>query len=520
MSDFVHLHVHSHYSLLNGLTKVKALVKAAKKMGFKALALTDYGSMYGAIEFYQACLDNEIKPIVGFEAYIAPRGMMDKDPELDKQLYRLILLAENFEGYQNLMKLSSEGHLDGFFNGKPRIDKELLRKRAQGIIALSGPIEGEIPQLIKKGDISRAQKVIEEYSTIFGKNNFFLELQDHPGIEGQVQVNTNLIQLSKETGVGLVVTRDVHYLHTEDAEAQDILRCIAEGWKVDYTNREDYRQVDRSFNSSADITSRFRHVPEAIENTVKIAERIDLQIPLNVWHFAPIEVPQGKTYDEHLRDEAYRCVGNFYNPVTEEITKRIEYELDVIKTKGYSPYFLCVADYVGYAKKVGIVESTRGSAAGSLVSYVLGITTVDPMRFKLPFERFLNPFRPSAPDIDTDFADDRREEMIEYVTKKYGADRVAQIITFGTMAARASVRDVGRALGYSYSFCDQVSKLIPQGAQGFPMTIERALKEEPDLKKIYDANPQVKRLLDLAQKVEGCARHTSIHAAGVVISPT
>ncbi len=520
MSDFVHLHVHSHYSLLNGLTKVKALVKAAKKMGFKALALTDYGSMYGAIEFYQACLDNEIKPIVGFEAYIAPRGMLDKDPELDKQLYRLILLAENFEGYQNLMKLSSEGHLDGFFKGKPRIDKELLRKRAQGIIALSGPIEGEIPQLIKKGDISRAQKVIEEYSTIFGKNNFFLELQDHPGIEGQVQVNTNLIQLSKETGVGLVVTRDVHYLHTEDAEAQDILRCIAEGWKVDYTNREDYRQVDRSFNSSADITSRFRHVPEAIENTVKIAERIDLQIPLNVWHFAPIEVPQGKTYDEHLRDEAYRCVGNFYNPVTEEITKRIEYELDVIKTKGYSPYFLCVADYVGYAKKVGIVESTRGSAAGSLVSYVLGITTVDPMRFKLPFERFLNPFRPSAPDIDTDFADDRREEMIEYVTKKYGADRVAQIITFGTMAARASVRDVGRALGYSYSFCDQVSKLIPQGAQGFPMTIERALKEEPDLKKIYDANPQVKRLLDLAQKVEGCARHTSIHAAGVVISPT
>ncbi len=520
MSDFVHLHVHSHYSLLNGLAKPKAIVKAAKKMGFKAIALTDYGSMYGAIEFYQACLDNEIKPIIGFEAYIAPRGMMEKDPELDKQLYRLILLAENFEGYQNLMKLSSEGHLNGFFNGKPRIDKELLQKRAKGIIALSGPIEGEIPQLIKKGDISGAQKVIEEYCSIFGKENFFLELQDHPGIEGQLLVNTNLIQLSKDTDVGLVVTRDVHYLHTEDAEAQDILRCIAEGWKVEYTDREDYRQIDRSLNTASDIISRFRHVPEAIENTVKIAERIDIQIPLNVWHFAPIEVPLGKTYDDHLRDEAYRCVGNFYNPVTEEITKRIEYELDVIKTKGYSPYFLCVADYVGYAKKVGIVESTRGSAAGSLVSYVLGITTVDPMRFKLPFERFLNPFRPSAPDIDTDFADDRREEMIEYVTKKYGADRVAQIITFGTMAARASVRDVGRALGYSYSFCDQVSKLIPQGAQGFPMTIERALKEEPDLKKIYDTNPQVKRLLDLARKVEGCARHTSIHAAGVVISPT
>ncbi len=520
MSDFVHLHVHSHYSLLNGLAKPKALVKAAKKMGFKAFALTDYGSMYGAIEFYQACLDNEIKPIIGFEAYIAPRGMSDKDPELDKQLYRLILLAENFEGYQNLMKLSSEGHLNGFFNGKPRIDKELLRKRAQGIIALSGPIEGEIPQLIKKGDIAGAQKVIAEYSDIFGKDNFFLELQDHPGIEGQLLVNTNLIQLSKDTGVGLVVTRDVHYLNPEDAEAQDILRCIAEGWKVEYTNREDYRQVDRSLNFASDIISRFRHVPEAIENTLKVAERINIQIPLNVWHFAPIEVPDGKTPDEFLREEAYRYVGNFYNPVTEEINTRIEYELDIIKTKGYSRYFLCVADFVRYAKEKGIVESTRGSAAGSLVSYILGITTVDPIRFKLPFERFLNPFRPSAPDIDTDFADDRREEMIEYVTKKYGADRVAQIITFGTMAARASVRDVGRALGYSYSFCDQVAKLIPQGAQGFPMTIERALKEEPDLKKIYDTNPLVKRLLDLARKVEGCARHTSIHAAGVVISPT
>ena len=520
MSNFVHLHVHSHYSLLNGLAKPKALVKAAKKQGFSALALTDYGSMYGAIEFYQACLENEIKPIIGFEAYIAPRKLTDKDPEQDKELYRLILLAENFEGYQNLMRMSSIGHLDGFFNGKPRIDKDLLRKMGSGVIALSGPIQGEIPQLILKDKMDDVRRVIAEYVDIFGANNFFLELQDHPGIQGQLQVNTALIGLAKECNVGLVVTRDVHYLNPDDAEAQDILRCISEGWKVEYTNREDYRQVDRSLNLGGDIISRFRHVPEAIENTLKIAERVNIQIPLNVWHFAPIEVPAGKTYDEHLRDEAYRCVGNFYNPITDEITQRIEYELDIIKTKGYSPYFLCVADYVGYAKKVGIVESTRGSAAGSLVSYVLGITTVDPMRFKLPFERFLNPFRPSAPDIDTDFADDRREEMIEYVTKKYGADRVAQIITFGTMAARASVRDVGRALGLSYSFCDQVAKLIPQGAQGFPMTIDRALKEEPDLKKIYDTNPEVKRLLDLAQKVEGCARHTSIHAAGVVISPT
>jgi len=520
MSSFVHLHVHSHYSLLNGLTKVKTLVKEAKKRGFHALALTDYGSMYGAIEFYQACLDHEIKPIIGFEAYIAPRGMSDKDLEHDKSLYHLILLAENFEGYQNLMRLSSIGHLEGFFNGKPRIDKTVLKKYASGIIALSGPIQGEIPQLIVLGQVDRAREVIREYEEIFGTHNFFLELQDHPAIEGQLMVNTTLIELSREMNVPLVVTRDVHYLNTDDAEAQDTLRCISEGWKVDQPNREDYRHVDRSLNTADDIISRFRHVPDAIENTVKIADRVDVNIPLNEWHFAPIEIPKGKTSDEHLRDETYRYVGDFYDSITDEITDRIEYELDIIKTKGYSPYFLCVADYVRYAKSKGIVESTRGSAAGSLVSYVLGITTVDPIRFKLPFERFLNPFRPSAPDIDTDFADDRREEMIEYVTEKYGADRVAQIITFGTMAARASVRDVGRALGLSYSFCDQVAKLIPQGAQGFPMTIERALKEEPDLKKLYDVNPDVKRLLDLAQKVEGCARHTSIHAAGVVISPT
>ncbi len=323
MSNFVHLHVHSHYSLLNGLAKPKALVKAAKKQGFSALALTDYGSMYGAIEFYQACLENEIKPIIGFEAYIAPRKLTDKDPEQDKELYRLILLAENFEGYQNLMRMSSIGHLDGFFNGKPRIDKDLLRKMGSGVIALSGPIQGEIPQLILKDKMDDVRRVIAEYVDIFGANNFFLELQDHPGIQGQLQVNTALIGLAKECNVGLVVTRDVHYLNPDDAEAQDILRCISEGWKVEYTNREDYRQVDRSLNLGGDIISRFRHVPEAIENTLKIAERVNIQIPLNVWHFAPIEVPAGKTYDEHLRDEAYRCVGNFYNPVTDEIIQRL-----------------------------------------------------------------------------------------------------------------------------------------------------------------------------------------------------
>ncbi|HBB38443.1 MAG: polymerase III, alpha subunit protein [Candidatus Magasanikbacteria bacterium GW2011_GWD2_43_18] len=518
--NFTHLHVHSHYSLLDGLVKIKPLVKTAKERGFSALALTDNGSMYGAIEFYKVCQAEGIKPIIGFKAYIAPRKLTDKDLEKDKEWYTLILLAENFDGYRNLMKLSSIGHLDGFFNGKPRLDKETLKTYADGIIALSGDIQGEVQQLLKANKIEDAKKTAKEYEEIFGKNDFYLELQDHPAIEGQIDVNTKLIALSEATGIPKVVTRDVHYLHQDDAEAQDVLRCISGGLRVDMGNREDFRHVDRSLNTAEDIMSRFRHVPDAIENTVKIAERVNIEIELDQWHFAPVDLPPNKTSDETLRDEAFACAPHFYPEMGDEITDRIEYELEIIKEKGYSPYFICVADYVRYAKDNGIVESTRGSAAGSLVSYVLGITTVDPIRFKLPFERFLNPFRPSPPDVDTDFADDRRDDMIAYVTKKYGADKVAQIITFGTMAARAAVRDVGRALGLSYSFCDQVAKLIPQGAQGFPMTIERALKEEPDLKKLFDSNDDVHRLLTLAQKVEGCARHTSIHAAGVVISPT
>lgn len=518
--NYVPLHVHSHYSLLNGLTKVKPLVKAAKARGFKALALTDCAAMYGAIEFYRACTDNEIKPIIGAEHYVMHGEIGTDEWQKGEQKFNLVLLPTNFEVYQNLMRLTSVSQVEGLTDNGPRIDKATLKKYGKGMIALSGNIEGEIPQLLLSNKYDEAKQVALEYNEIFGQENFYLELGDHPAMEGQMQVNTRLIELSKETGIPLVVTRDVHYLEPNEADAQDVLRCISNGWKVDYTDREDYRHVDRSLGTAELIASRFKHVPEAIENTGKIADRINIEIVLDDWHFAPVDLPPGMNEDEFLRKETFDRAPNFYPEMGKEIVDRIEYELDIIKTKGYSPYFICVADYVRYAKSQGIVQSTRGSAAGSLVSFVNGITTVDPMRFKLPFERFLNPFRPSPPDIDTDFADDRREEMIQYITDKYGHEKVAQIITFGTMAARASVRDVGRALGLSYGFCDQVAKLIPPGAQGFPMTIERALTEEPDLKKLYDTNPDVKRLLDLGQQVEGCARHTSIHAAGVVVSPT
>ncbi len=517
MSNFVHLHVHSHYSLLDGLSKIKDLVKAAKARGFNALALTDHGNMYGAIEFYETCLKEGVKPIIGMEAYLAPKSRFDKDP--NDKYYHLILLATNFTGYQNLMRLASLAYLEGFYY-KPRLDRELLRKFHEGIIASSACFGGEIPHIIRKEDNwEKAKKVALEYQEIFGVGNFYLELMDLPALSGQMELNNKLIELSKETGVPVIVTRDSHYLDPDDDEAQDILTCIRDGRTIDEPDRPTQVGIDLSLTKGEDVASRFKHIPEALENTVKIAERVNIEIKLNTWHFPHIELPVGKTVDEYLSDLVYERLAKLLD-ITPEVKERVEYELNIIAKKGYSPYFIVVSDYVGYARDHGIVETTRGSGAGSIVAYAMGITTVNPLYFKLPFERFLNPFRPSPPDIDADFADDRRDEMIAYVTEKYGADKVAQIITFGTMMARGAVRDVGRALGYSYSFCDQVSKLIPFGAQGFDMTIEKALTLEPDLKKLYDSNQQVKRLLDLAKKVEGCARHTSIHAAGVVISPT
>ncbi|MFA5061718.1 MAG: DNA polymerase III subunit alpha [Patescibacteria group bacterium] len=517
MPDFVHLHVHSHYSLLDGLPKIDELVKHAKSLGMTALALTDHGNMYGAIEFYERCQKEGIKPIIGMEAYLAPGSRFDKNQ--NDKYYHLVLLALDYTGYRNLMKLASLAHLEGFYY-KPRVDKELLKQYHEGLVASSACFGGEIPWILRKEDnFEKAKKVALEYEEIFGKGNFYLELQDLPGLEGQMEMNTKLIKLSQDTGVPLIVTRDVHYLKPEDAEAQDILTCIRDGRTLDEPNRQTMNAVDCSMASVKEIAGRFKHIPEALENTVKIAERANLVLELNKWHFPPLELPVGQTADSYLREQVYERLPKLLQ-ITEEVKKRVDYELEIIAKKGYSPYFLTVADYVQYARDHGIAETTRGSAAGSIVSYAIGIVTVNPLYFKLPFERFLNPFRPSPPDIDADFADDRRDDMIAYVTQKYGADKVAQIITFGTMMARGAVRDVGRALGYTYSFCDQISKMIPFGAQGFHMNIAKAMELEPDLKKLYDQNPQAHRLLDLAQKVEGCARHTSIHAAGVVISPT
>lgn len=522
MSNFVHLHVHSHFSLLEALPQIDDLVRAAKKNKMTALALTDYGSMYGIIEFYKAAKKAGIKPILGFEAYVALESRNDKRQNIDEENHHLVLLAENEIGYKNLMKLSSFGHTDGFFN-VPRIDKELLKQYHEGIIALSGCRNGEVPKAIwKNNNPAKAKEIALEYSEIFGANNFYLELQDHPELAGQMEINNALIEISKETGLPLVVTRDIHYISVEDREAQDALTCIRDGRNLTETNRanSEFLSVDRSFNSGSEIATRFGHVPEALDNTALIAERCNVDITLGKWNFPHVDLPEGKTAGDVLSERSNAGLHELIADVTPEIQERLDYELGIINTKGYSPYFLVVADYAKWSRANGIIITTRGSGAGSLVSFTIGITTINPLYFKLPFERFLNPFRPSPPDIDMDFADNRRDEVIAYATEKYGADKVAQIITFGTMAARGSVRDVGRALGFSYSFCDQISKMIPMGSQGFPMTLKKALEITPELYALYNQNPDVTRLMDLAQKIEGSARHTSVHAAGVVISPT
>lgn len=517
-TPFVHLHVHSHYSLLRALPKLDELVKAAKAAGMDTVALTDYGAVYGVIEFIQECQKKELKPIIGQCAYVALDKLSDKRPRIDDKSNQLVLLCETMEGYKNLLQLTTIAHLDGYYY-KPRIDKEVLRAHSGGLIGLSGGRGGEISKALAMDEFGKAEQIAREYEDIFGKGNFFLEIQDHPELDEQVARNRDLIKLSESTGIPLVATKDVHYLKPGDAEAHDVLTCIGEGKNLDDERRTRMTDADYSFVSSEHMEKAFAHVPEAIANTRRIADRCDVQLELGKWNFANVEVPEGENADTWLRKLAYDGAERRIGALTPQITERLDYELGIITKKGYSPYFLMVSDYMRWAADKKIMTTTRGSAAGSLVSYAIDIVPVNPLTYNLPFERFLNPFRPSPPDIDGDFEDTRRDEVIAYVTDKYGKDHVAQIGTFGTMAARGSVRDVGRVLGLPYALCDRISKMIPMGAQGFPMTIQRALDETTELKEEADKDPQVAQLLKLAQAVEGSARHVSVHAAGVVIAP-
>lgn len=521
-SHFIHLHTHSHYSLLEALPKVKDLLKRVKELGMDTVALTDNGVMYGAVEFYQKAVGEGIKPIIGLDAYLAPHGMADRRPRIDSKPFRLVFLAETDLGYKNLMKISTAGFLEGFYY-KPRVDKQYLRTICgagdHGLIALSGGFHGEIPTLLRNGQKEQAKKAAAEFGEMFGLDRFYLELLDRPEFPDVQAVNAQIITLSKEMGIPLVVGRDSLYLRPEDAEAWKILVCIKRGITIEEFERESPYEFDASLCSVEEIEKRFVDVPDALENTRRIADRCRLNLTFGAWNFAKVEIPPGLTPDGWLRQRAQKEITNKVSTVTEEMRQRLDHELSVIEKKGFAPYFLIVSDYIEWARRQGIVTTTRGSAAGSLVSFAIGISTINPITFRLPFERFLNPERPSAPDIDADFADNRREELLAYVTEKYGVDKVAQICTFGTMLARAAVRDVGRALGFPYRECDRVAKMIPFGSQGFPMTLDRALEENPELKKLYGENPDVARLIDLARRIEGGARHVSIHAAGVVFAP-
>lgn len=520
MVDFVHLHNHSEYSLLDGLSKIKPMVEYAKKLGMKAIAITDHGNMYGAIKFYKACKEAGIKPIIGCEIYVAKRSMHDKEAGVDKDQNHLILLAKNGTGYKNLIKIVSISHLEGFYY-KPRTDLALLQKYNEGLICLSACINGYVSDPLLHNEETVAIDRMKKLQEIFGEENFYLELQKHLNVPNQDLLNEKMLELSRRHGVPIVATNDNHYVTRDDAEAQEILLCIQTQTTIETKDRKlsMIGSPDFYIKSKEEMASQFGELPEAIENTTKIADMCNLEIPLGKWimpHFTPPENLLPADYMRQLVDDGLK---QRYQDLTKEIQERVEYELSIILKKGYETYFLIVADFVNWAKSNGIsVGPGRGSAAGSVVSYALGITDVDPFFFKLPFERFLNPYRPSAPDIDLDFADVRRDEVIQYVTDKYGEDKVAQIITFGTMEARGAVRDAGRALGMPYAGPDRIAKMIPPGWQGHAMTIESAQKLSPDLKRAYDIEEDTKRLLSVAQKLEGVARHASVHAAGVVIA--
>ena len=512
--SFAHLHVHTEFSLLDGSNKIKEYVSRVKELGMNSAAITDHGVMYGVIDFYREAKKQGINPILGCEVYVAPNSRFDREiTGGEDRYYHLVLLAENEEGYANLTKIVSKGFVEGYYY-KPRVDKELLRKYHKGIIALSACLAGEVARFLTKGLYEEAKKTALEYQEIFGEGNFFLELQDH-GIPEQGLVNQQLIKMSEETGIELVATNDIHYTYAEDAKPHDILLCIQTGKKLADENRMRYDGGQYYVKSEEEMQRLFPYAKQALENTQKIADRCHVEIEFGVTKLPKYDVPEGYTSWEYLQKLCYEGLEKRYDDPSEELKDRLSYELETIHQMGYVDYFLIVWDFIKYAKDHGIsVGPGRGSAAGSIVSYCLEITTIDPIRYQLLFERFLNPERVSMPDIDVDFCYERRQEVIDYVTRKYGKDCVAQIVTFGTLAARGVIRDVGRVMDLPYAYVDSISKMIPQE---LGITIDKALKMNPDLKKLYDTDETVTNLIDMAKRLEGLPRHCSMHAAGVVI---
>jgi len=511
--EFVHCHLHTEYSLLDGESRIEPLMQRAVSLGMPAISLTDHGAMYGAIEFYETARAHGIKPIIGVETYVAARGMADRDPKLDASAFHLVLLARNDEGYRNLLKLVTAAHLDGFYY-KPRIDRALLARHSAGLIGLSACLQGEIPRAILRDDPAAARELAGAYRDIFGPGHFYLELQNH-GIAEQQTLTLGLRSLARETGLPLVATNDVHYVTRDEADAQDALMCIQMGIDLAQKDKPRMGDVPEFYLKSPDeMAARFTEFPEAVRSTLAIAEMCDLEIETGTTRLPHFPLPEGETADTYLRKLCEAGLRRIYGDVTPALAERLAYELGVIGKTGYAAYFLIVQDFVNFARGRGIYTTVRGSAAGSLVLYACGVTDVDPIAYRLPFDRFLNLERYTMPDIDVDFMDSRRDEVIKYVVDKYGDDRVAQIITFGTLGARAAIRDLGRVMGLPYGDVDRIAKLVP----GANVSLQDALAAEPELRAAADGSPQIRQLMDMAQKLEGVARHASTHAAGVIIS--
>ena len=516
--DFCHLHVHTDYSLLDGFSRLDKLISRVKDLGMSSCAITDHGSMFGVVDFYKKCKSAGIKPIIGCEVYLAPRDMESKDSTLDKYSSHLILLAENNQGYKNLIKIVSDAYVDGFYY-KPRTDKDHLRKYSEGIICLSACLNGEIPKAILARNLDKARSLAQEYIDIFGKDNFFLEVQDHKLAEDK-EVNAGLLKLSKEMDIPLVATNDAHYVYREDARIQDVLMCIQMQKTLDDPSRMKFPNDEFYIKSREEMEDLFAFSPEAVENTLKIAERCSVEFDFDSYHIPTFDVPEGYTsltYLQHICNQGLlERYGDEEGNVDQDLRDRLNYEIDVIANMGYIEYFLIVWDFINYSKQNNImVGPGRGSAAGSIVAYTLKITDIDPIKYNLLFERFLNPERVTMPDIDIDFCYERREEVIDYVKRKYGIDHVAQIITFGTMGAKLAIRDVGRVLDVAYNKVDSVAKEIPFA---LGMTIDKAFDMNPSLRKLYDGDHEVKEIIDISKEMEGMVRHASTHAAGVVIS--